>query len=106
MNHGHQIIRNKKKLLFFFILIILIFYSNIADSTTVLGALNKVSCKISKIKVDDNNEIRKRFKINIKKAPAESGARQASAEATVTKVIYLVDSNIQNKVEFNFQIRS
>ena len=57
MNHGHQIIRNKKKLLFFFILIILIFYSNIADSTTVLGALNKVSGKISKIKVEDNNEI-------------------------------------------------
>tara|TARA_B100001167_G_C16459630_1_gene162867 strand:- start:18 stop:416 length:399 start_codon:yes stop_codon:yes gene_type:complete len=57
MNHGHQIIRNKKKLLFFFILIILIFYSNIADSTTVLGALNKVSGKISKIKVEDNNEM-------------------------------------------------
>ena len=57
MNHGHPIIRNKKNLLFFFILIIFIFYSNIADSTTVLGALNKVSGKISKIKVEDNNEM-------------------------------------------------
>ena len=57
MNHGHPIIRNKKNLLFFFILIIFIIYSNIADSTTVLGALNKVSGKISKIKVEDNNEM-------------------------------------------------
>ena len=56
MNHGHPIIRNKKNLLFSFILIIFIFYSNIADSTTVLGALNKVSGKISKIKIEDNNE--------------------------------------------------
>ena len=57
MNHGHPIIRNKKNLLFFFILIIFIFYSNIADSTTVLGALNKVSGKISKIKVEDNDKM-------------------------------------------------
>ena len=57
MNHGHPIIRNKKNLLFSFILIIFIFYSNIADSTTALGALNKVSGKISKIKVEDNNEM-------------------------------------------------
>ena len=57
MNHGHLIIRNKKNLLFFFILIIFIIYSNIADSTTVLGALNKVSGKISKIKVEDNNPV-------------------------------------------------
>ncbi len=57
MNHGHLIIRNKKNLLFFFILIFFTFHSNIADSTTVLGALNKVSGKISKIKVEDNNEM-------------------------------------------------
>ena len=57
MNHGHLIIRNKKNLLFLFILIIFIFYSNIVDSTTILGALNKVSGKISKIKVEDNDKM-------------------------------------------------
>ena len=57
MNHGHLIIRNKKNLLFFFILIFFTFHSNIADSTTVLGALNKVSGKISKIKVEDNDKM-------------------------------------------------
>ena len=57
MNHGHPIKRNKKNLLFLFILIIFIFYSNIVDSTTILGALNKVSGKISKIKVEDNDKM-------------------------------------------------
>ena len=56
MNHGHQIKKNKKKYFFFFILTIFIFYSNIVNSTTILGALNKVSGKISKIKIEDNEE--------------------------------------------------
>ena len=56
MNHGHRIKKNKKNFLFFFIFVICIFYSNIVDSITILGALNKVSGKISKIKIEDNNE--------------------------------------------------
>ena len=56
MNHGHQIKKNKKFFLLFFVSAIFIFYSNIVDSLTVLGALNKVSGKISKIKIEDNNE--------------------------------------------------
>ena len=56
MNHGYQIKKNKKKIFFFFIFIFSTFYSNISDSTTILGALNKVSGKISKIKIEDNNE--------------------------------------------------
>ena len=54
MNHGIQIKKNNKN--FFFIFIIFIFYSSIADSITILGALNKVSGKISKIKIEDNDE--------------------------------------------------
>tara|TARA_Y100000815_G_scaffold273783_1_gene305957 strand:- start:1790 stop:2188 length:399 start_codon:yes stop_codon:yes gene_type:complete len=56
MNHGCQIKRNNKNFLFFFIFIIFTFYSSIASSVTILGALNKVSGKISKIKIEDNNE--------------------------------------------------
>ena len=56
MNHGCQIKRNNKNFLFFFIFIIFTFYSSIASSVTVLGTLNKVSGKISKIKIEDNNE--------------------------------------------------
>ena len=56
MNHGYQIKKNKKNFLFFFIFVFSIFYSNISDSITILGALNKVSGKISKIKIEDNNE--------------------------------------------------
>ena len=56
MNHGCQIKKNNKNFLFFFIFIIFIFYSSIADSLTILGALNKVSGKISKIKIEDNDE--------------------------------------------------
>ena len=56
MNHGSQIKRNNKNFLFFFIFIIFTFYSSIASSVTILGALNKVSGKISKIKIEDNKE--------------------------------------------------
>ena len=56
MNHGCQIKRNNKNFLFFFIFIIFTFYSSIASSVTILGALNKVSGKISKIKIKDNDE--------------------------------------------------
>ena len=56
MNHGYQIKRNNKNFLFFFIFIIFTFYSSIASSVTILGALNKVSGKISKIKIEDNNK--------------------------------------------------
>ena len=56
MNHGRQLKKNNKKFLFFFIFIIFTFYSSEADSTTILGALNKVSGKISKIKIKDNDE--------------------------------------------------
>ena len=56
MNHGYQIKRNNKNFLFFFIFIIFTFYSSTANSLTILGALNKVSGKISKIKIEDNNE--------------------------------------------------
>ena len=54
MNHGNQIKKNKKRYFFFYILTIFIFYSNIVNSITILGALNKVSGKISKIKIEDN----------------------------------------------------
>ena len=57
MNHGHQIKKNNKNFLFFFIFIIFTFYSSAANSLTILGALNKVSGKISKIKIEDHNEI-------------------------------------------------
>ena len=56
MNHGCQIKKNNKNFLFFFIFIIFTFYSSVADSITILGALNKVSGKISKIKIEDNDE--------------------------------------------------
>ena len=56
MNHGCQIKRNNKNFLFFFIFIIFTFYSSTVSSVTILGALNKVSGKISKIKIEDNNE--------------------------------------------------
>ena len=56
MNHGCQIKRNNKNFLFFFIFIIFTFYSSTTNSLTILGALNKVSGKISKIKIEDNNE--------------------------------------------------
>ena len=56
MNHGYQIKRNNKIFLFFFIFIIFTFYSSTTNSLTILGALNKVSGKISKIKIEDNNE--------------------------------------------------
>ena len=56
MNHGCQIKRNNKNFLFFFIFIIFTFYSSIASSVTILGTLNKVSGKISKIKIEDNKE--------------------------------------------------
>jgi len=56
MNHGHQIKKNKNFFLFFFIFAIFLFYSNAVDSITNLGALNKVSGKISKIKIEDNQE--------------------------------------------------
>ena len=57
MNHGYQIKKDNKIFLFFFIFIILTFYSSIVSAGTILGALNKVSGKISKIKIEDNNEI-------------------------------------------------
>ena len=58
MNHGIQIVKkNKNIFLYFFLFYFFIFYSNIANSITILGALNKVSGKISKIKVEDNDEI-------------------------------------------------
>ena len=56
MNHACQIKKKNKNFLFFIIFIIFIFYSSIADSITILGALNKVSGKISKIKIEDNDE--------------------------------------------------
>ena len=56
MNHGYQIKKNKKIFLFFFIFVSFIFYSNVVCSESILGALNKVSGKISKIKIEDNNE--------------------------------------------------
>ena len=57
MNHGYQIKKNKKIFLFFFIFVSFIFYSNVVCSESILGALNKVSGKISKIKIEDNNEM-------------------------------------------------
>ena len=56
MNHGYQIKKNKKIFLFFFIFVSFIFYSNIVCSESILGALNKVSGKISKIKIEDNDQ--------------------------------------------------
>lgn len=56
MKHGIQIKKNKNFFIFFFIFFVTIFYSNSLSSLTVLGALNKVSGKISKIKIDDNYE--------------------------------------------------
>ena len=56
MNHGCQIKKNNKNFLFFFIFIIFTFYSSVVNSITILGALNKVSGKISKIKIEDNDE--------------------------------------------------
>ena len=54
MNHGLQIKKNNRNILFFIIFIIFTFYPSIASSLTILGALNKVSGKISKIKIEDN----------------------------------------------------
>ena len=56
MNHGSQIKKNNKNFLFFIIFIIFTFYPSVANSITILGALNKISGKISKIKIEDNNE--------------------------------------------------
>jgi hypothetical protein len=56
MNHGCQIKKNKKIFLFFFIFVSFIFYSNVVCSESILGALNKVSGKISKIKIEDNDQ--------------------------------------------------
>jgi len=56
MNHGYQIKKNKKIFLFFFIFVSFIFYSNVVCSESILGALNKVSGKISKIKIEDNDQ--------------------------------------------------
>ena len=57
MKHGIQIKKNKNFFIFFFIFFVTIFYSNSLSSLTVLGALNKVSGKISKIKIENNEEI-------------------------------------------------
>ena len=56
MNHGYQIKKNKKIFLFLFIFVSFIFYSNVVCSESILGALNKVSGKISKIKIEDNDQ--------------------------------------------------
>ena len=57
MNHGYQIKKNKNFFFFFFIFFSLFFYSKLTNSTTVLGALNKVSGKISKIKIEDSEVV-------------------------------------------------
>ena len=54
MSRGSQI-KNKFKILLFSV-IIFFFSFNFSQSLTILGALNKVSGKISKIKVEDNEE--------------------------------------------------
>jgi len=56
MIRGNQIIKNNFFFLSFFFFIFIFFYKE-AHSTTVLGALNKVSGKISEIRAEDNNEI-------------------------------------------------
>ena len=56
MIRGNQIIKNNFFFLSFFFFIFIFFYKE-AYSTTVLGALNKVSGKISEIQAEDNNEI-------------------------------------------------
>ena len=55
MIHGHQTKKNKY-LIFAFIFYFCFFFNN-SFSLTVLGALNKVSGKITKIKIEDNHEI-------------------------------------------------
>ena len=55
MNRGYHIKKNNKLFIFFCTFFLL--FSNNVNSITILGALNKVSGKISKIKVEDNNEI-------------------------------------------------
>tara|TARA_B100000029_G_scaffold283923_1_gene277619 strand:- start:9812 stop:10207 length:396 start_codon:yes stop_codon:yes gene_type:complete len=55
MCHGSQI-KNKLKKIFFCTIFLFFIHFNISDSLTILGALNKVSGKISKIKVEDNQE--------------------------------------------------
>ena len=55
MNRGYHIKKNNKLFIFFCTFFLL--FSNNVNSITILGALNKVSGKISKIKVEDNNEM-------------------------------------------------
>ena len=57
MSLGIQIKKSKQKIIFFLTIINFIFFCNSASSTTILGALNKVSGKISKIKIEDNSAI-------------------------------------------------
>ena len=82
MNHGHRQKKNKKFLLFFLYFFIFLFDINLVHSKTILGALNKVSGKISKITIQDNNETYfGTLKINVSKCkkslpedPPESSA--------------------------------
>ena len=55
MNRGYHIKKNNKLFIFFCTFFLL--FSNNVNSITILGALNKVSGKISKIKFEDNSEI-------------------------------------------------
>ncbi|PPR35642.1 MAG: hypothetical protein CFH26_00474 [Alphaproteobacteria bacterium MarineAlpha6_Bin4] len=55
MNRGYHIKKNNKLFIFFCTFFLL--FSNNVNSITILGALNKVSGKISKIKIEDNSEI-------------------------------------------------
>ena len=56
MNLGNQTKKIKNYLLIIIIFFNFIFFSSIVEALTVLGALNKVSGKISKIKIEDNNK--------------------------------------------------
>ena len=54
MNRGIRIKKNKKNLIFFLSFVFLILNIKLSNSLTILGALNKVSGKISKIKIENN----------------------------------------------------
>ena len=56
MNRGIRIKKNKKNFIFFLSFVFLILNIKLSNSLTILGALNKVSGKISKIKIEDNSE--------------------------------------------------
>ena len=56
MNRGIRIKKNKKNFIFFLSFVFLILNFKLSNSLTILGALNKVSGKISKIKIEDNSE--------------------------------------------------